>query len=128
MWRNRGAPVVCILGGILAAGSALARGARGCSSGSAALEVSAISAQGLENKWVKRRNSSVSPGSQLSARCIFTSVPPKWQVCTEVWGAGAWREPSRGLILPGGLGPPTEVAGGWDTAGAIVGCPVHGGG
>lgn len=48
---NCGAPGGSIPRGILAASSALARAAGGCSSGSAAPKVFTVSAQGLENKW-----------------------------------------------------------------------------
>lgn len=40
---------------------------------------------------------------------------------------GPGESPRRGLILPGGLGLPREGVGGWETAGAIMGCPVRGG-
>lgn len=89
VWETCGAPVGCILGGILAASFALAQGAGSAVLAQQPQEVSAISAKGLENKRGRKDETALSPGSWLSTQCVFTSVPLKWQVWTGVWGPGA---------------------------------------
>lgn len=85
------------------------RGCQVCSSGSAALEVFATSAQKLENKWAKSCASSMSPA--------LGSV--KWQVHARVWDARAGQEPPAAFSAARGPGIACEDGvSGWDTADA----------
>lgn len=128
VWGNCGAPVGSIPGGILAASFAPAHGAGSAVLAQQPQEVSAISAKGLENKWGQKMRQLClqAPGS---AHSVFSpQCHRSGRFAREFGVLGLDKSPRGSPVLPGGLGLPMKMAGGWDTASAIVGCPVWGGG